>query len=1443
MWIFLFLQVTSSFLNMLKNVKIGSEDTFTFINNSYPWPMIGLPILKLLHNNLLTGMRYFFLVFFSTLSTLAAGADYYISSSGNDSNNGLTESAPWKSIAKVNLVFSNFQPGDRILFKRGDTFYGSLIIKKSGISGAPITIGAYGSGEQPVITGFTTLTSWINEGNGIYSSKVTSSAQTNMVTVNGAQVGMGRYPDSGTNLTYSTATTTSITDPGIGDATDWAGAEVVINKNDWTLDRCKISDHTGDIFTFSNFGSDQIPYSDRYFFIQNDLRCVTLLNEWYHDIVSSKFFIFGDPTSKTIKMATLNLLIDNTGFDYITVDGLNFQGSISHAVSCGYGSNNWIIQNCTFGFSGHSGIYFGGGTYGNINNNKISNCNSSGIYTLLDNSSITNNSIVNIGMIPGQSLLYHPVGIYLGGSDVFVQYNDIQYCSWSGIVPAMGATFTIKNNFINYSCLSLDDGGGIYLTGAAPDLRTVEGNIVLNCGIGGTDNERTRGIYLDGEASNVMVKDNSVAGSSVDGFANHGGINNSFIGNTSYNNAAGILFQEYTNLKKMTGLTIKGNNFFALTAEQYSLRFIAPDINIIDFGTADYNYYVRPVKDDDVFITYDESTGSKRRTLEEWKFFTGQDANSGKSPIKITDVSDARFEYNPTKDNKTINLDRPVTDVKGNRYENSITLLPYSSAILINLPDPLFPVVPVYINSVVEQITPDKIDMTYDLILGKIIPPASAFRVMIGSVQRTVSAVSISGTRVTLTLSSPVNDGEIVTVAYSQPSTNPLQSESTGLAESFTAKSVTNKVDSRRPRPVSLSVEAASPELLKMVFNMNLASLDPPASAFIVKVNSLPRSVSSVKVSGTEALLTLASPISSGDIITIAYTIPESNALRSVLNWYVLSFPAQPVTNLAEGLRPELISSSIENALPNLLKMTFSLDLAQSYIPLSSAFTVMVNSVQRSVNSVAILGKDVMLTLSGSVLAGDAVTVAYTVPSSGQLRSTGGWYVLTFLSQPVKNNVISVRPVPVSLSLESSSPNVLKITFSQTLSEYYIPPGSAFSVLVNSVPRTVNTVAISGSVVMLTLASPVMTGDNVIAAYTIPSINALRSISGWYVLSFGAQPVVNNVLNVRPVPVNSSVENSTPTALKIAFNLNLSSEYIPPASAFIVIVNSVQRTISSVTVSGAEVTLNLSLPVIYGDVISVGYTIPSINALRSASGWYVLSFEARSVTNNVLDVRPVLTGAVVEFTTPSLLDMTFSLTLSSAYVPPVTAFSVLVNSVRRTINSITLSGNRVQLSLTSPVVFGDVLTVAYTVSTNALRSIPGWYVLSFSQQPVLNKCLASTSMKARNFSSRDDIAVGNDIISLGSENNEPDHSSIFTGSINIYPNPATNYINLSFTEPTPENISVAIFDFTGKLCLENIINEGVSEINFPLHLKTGTYIMRISLGKLSLLTRKLIITY
>ena len=75
---------------------------------------------------------------------------YYVSNDGNDNNNGTSESTPFASINKLNSM--TFGPGDRILFKKGDSFTGWFKPKGSGREGAPIVIASYGEGEtKPIL--------------------------------------------------------------------------------------------------------------------------------------------------------------------------------------------------------------------------------------------------------------------------------------------------------------------------------------------------------------------------------------------------------------------------------------------------------------------------------------------------------------------------------------------------------------------------------------------------------------------------------------------------------------------------------------------------------------------------------------------------------------------------------------------------------------------------------------------------------------------------------------------------------------------------------------------------------------------------------------------------------------------------------------------------------------------------------------------------------------------------------------------------------------------------------------------------------------------------------------------------------------------------------------------------------------------------------------------
>ena len=83
----------------------------------------------------------------------AEATDYYLSQkAGNDTSEGRTPEAPWKSVARVNRTA--FRAGDRILLHAGESWPEELRPRSSGGEGLPIIFTSYGPGARPVLDGW-----------------------------------------------------------------------------------------------------------------------------------------------------------------------------------------------------------------------------------------------------------------------------------------------------------------------------------------------------------------------------------------------------------------------------------------------------------------------------------------------------------------------------------------------------------------------------------------------------------------------------------------------------------------------------------------------------------------------------------------------------------------------------------------------------------------------------------------------------------------------------------------------------------------------------------------------------------------------------------------------------------------------------------------------------------------------------------------------------------------------------------------------------------------------------------------------------------------------------------------------------------------------------------------------------------------------------------------
>ncbi|MCW8200905.1 hypothetical protein D8B23_21565, partial [Verminephrobacter aporrectodeae subsp. tuberculatae] len=181
-----------------------------------------------------------------------------------------------------------------------------------------------------------------------------------------------------------------------------------------------------------------------------------------------------------------------------------------------------------------------------------------------------------------------------------------------------------------------------------------------------------------------------------------------------------------------------------------------------------------------------------------------------------------------------------------------------------------------------------------------------------------------------------------------------------------------------------------------------------------------------------------------------------------------------------------------------------------------------------SVNSVAVSGKTVTLTLSRAVTSAETVTVSYTKPTDGNnvVQDAAGNDAVSFSDRAVTNNTpapVDTAP-PELITTGDSRPQVtgnqLVLSFSDTgnldADAGRKPESGAFTVLVNGVANAVTNVTVQAQAktVTLTLSTAVTRGQTVTVAYADPTTgndaNAIQDIAGNDVASFAATAVTNN---------------------------------------------------------------------------------------------------------------------------------------------------------------------------------------------------------------------------------------------------------------------------------------------------------------------------------------------
>ena len=196
-------------------------------------------------------------------------------------------------------------------------------------------------------------------------------------------------------------------------------------------------------------------------------------------------------------------------------------------------------------------------------------------------------------------------------------------------------------------------------------------------------------------------------------------------------------------------------------------------------------------------------------------------------------------------------------------------------------------------------------------------------------------------------------------------------------------------------------------------------------------------------------------------------------------------------------------------------------------------------------------------------------------------------------------------PALSGVSILASAPGRIILQYSEPLSVADVPSITAFSVP----SKSISAVSISGAQAFVDVTVPIAAGESGTITYTAPANNSFRDAAGNIASSFSAQSFSLPITDTQP-PVLSGVSVSSNNLSRIILQYGeaLKASTVPATSAFTV----PSKTVSAVSISGAQVFVDLAAPYAGGETSSISYAAPGSNPLQDAAGNISSSFSAQS---------------------------------------------------------------------------------------------------------------------------------------------------------------------------------------------------------------------------------------
>lgn len=609
---------------------------------------------------------------------------YFVSANGNDQNAGNSSEKPWRSIEKINLSSGLFNPGDSILFRRGDTFTGALNITVNGSPDDSIYVGAYGKGNKPVISGAKKISGWELHENGIYKAYYPDAPIKNLYVNNQLQT-LARYPNAGfLNIDKTNEKKGFKCESLQQDVMFWKDANVIVRTNNWTWEKKRIKSFIAGNIVFETPAS----YECREqwgFYLNNHLQALDSVGEWYYN-TNDKYLYLKLPGGKNPEETEVEAVIFDTGLsvsgEYCAISELNFEKY----------SNAGININCrstsVFGCCISKTCYYG--IKVRAPHTSFVNCQFNDIYgNGIDLFSSVHATIEgcrfnNIGLHPELSLSgqQKQVGILsISSTNTIVRHCLIDSVGYSGIL-FLSDSCVVEKNIITHAMMRLNDGGALYCYGATAKHGMIRNNIIEHVyGYGGAtetgEPEIFLGIYLDNQSNNLLVEKNTIAYAGGGIHGNAGTFNNHIKKNICYGNKDNQMsMADWGTHDYIADYAIDTNILVCTDENTLPFNYICyKDICEIE-KRAEFssNYYINP---------YNKKIGFPgNRNFRQWKAEIDTTAKIAFFAQQSGETPKTELYTNKTHQVKTISLNGFYLDLD-EQPVREFQLQPYSSKVVV----------------------------------------------------------------------------------------------------------------------------------------------------------------------------------------------------------------------------------------------------------------------------------------------------------------------------------------------------------------------------------------------------------------------------------------------------------------------------------------------------------------------------------------------------------------------------------------------------------------------------------------------------------------------------------------------------------------------------------------------------------------------------------------